>query len=762
MKRVFILLLLFITFGYSQANLEPGIYRANVKGQKLMLKVFEDNKYEMAVFFGKYIVENDTIIFRNRAQNESAFKIKVNMEAEFSSTLKMKFSNPGISYMASHIYIGTQKEDDSMIEYKPLSEYGIKKFDNFNRSKEFKIDVEKAKYLYFVEAPRRGKATVSKFQIDADDNEILVDYDAVSLQNVELKGVLDPVTKKLSVTEGRTQGIIFEFEKDGPEEIKATNEINPLAVQNEKDWLKNNGFTRDAEFDSSHLEKRIKTKYSYKHAVLKTNAEALKSIEKTPEKFLVVAVDNSKDSKANFNKFIKEQEETMSNVMRNGYDAKLDKFNFYLAGEKDKTIIENLKINDRQALLFLNSNGVLLYHTAGNLTDNPDLFQYYYSVYEEVKRANSQFKLDKLISDKKSSLADFKKSFSEIITTKKSFDSYPEETLVETENEEMATEVVDTVVAATEAAFDDDYLHVNDPENLYAVKTPKIAITEKWNAIVDFYTKKGTYDEAFIELCKKEFLNTGFTYKLYGGQQIVADSDFKILDYLYKNYSEIRKNEIKQHIVADEEEFGINPNINFGINSVLSSFFQAMTTEAANLHRANQIKLIGYYKTFLQLSGYNLMDFKSYLERVKESNRNDNSLYFKEFHEFFQVIDSKNPSLIETLDDMYTAQKSNFVSWADFKDNFSRLMNEVAWDVVETKNNDITTIQNAIKWSEASLKADKDSPYYLDTLGQLYYKNNEKEKAILTEQKAVDNLKNDKERIKEYGDVLERMKNGTY
>lgn len=761
MKRVYILVLLFVfASGFSQSVLEPGIYKANVKGQKLMLKVFEDNKYEMAVFFGRYIVENDTITFRNRAQNESAFKIKVNEDAEFSSTLKIKFENLVASYMASHIYIGTQKDDDSMVEYKPIIDYGKSRFENYNRSKDFKIDVEKTKYLYFVEAPRRGKATISKFQINPNANEIIVDYDAVSLQNVELKGVIDPETKKLSVTEGRTENVIFEFEKDSTEETKKINAINPVTVLSENNWLKNNGFAKDTEFDSSYLERRVKTKYNFRHSVLKTYAEALKSIEKTPEKFLVIVVDNGKRGKVDFDKFIKEHEETMSLVFRNGYDLKKDYFNFYLVNEKDKPAIENFKITDKKALLFFNSNGVLLYHTVGTIADNSDLFRHYYSVYEELKRANSQYRLDKLMNEKKASIADFKKTFLEIIKTKKSDDYYVDGNIAEMENVDMV-EAVDTAATAP-LSFDDNYLHVNDPENLYAVKTPKKTIIEKWNLIVDFYTKSGTYDEDFIELCKREFLNNGFTYKLYGGQKMIAENDFKILDYLYKNYDEIRQADRKKMIDFAGEDFGPNSEISSNINPVLSSFLKNMTTESASLHRSDQIKMIGYYKRYLQLSGYNLMDFKSYLASVKESNRNDNSLYFKEFHEFFQTIESKNPSLIETLDEMYTAQKNSFVSWPDFKDNFSRLMNEVAWDVVETKNNDIPTIQNAIRWSEASLKVDKDSPYYLDTLGQLYYKNNEKGKAILTEEKAVNALKNDNERTKEYGDVLERMKNGTY
>ena len=72
-------------------------------------------------------------------------------------------------------------------------------------------------------------------------------------------------------------------------------------------------------------------------------------------------------------------------------------------------------------------------------------------------------------------------------------------------------------------------------------------------------------------------------------------------------------------------------------------------------------------------------------------------------------------------------------------------------------------VKKAIFWSETSLKIEKDNSYYLDTLAQLYYKNGEKEKAIATESKAIENIKdNSTEQTEQYKIVLEKMKAGTY
>jgi thioredoxin-related protein len=766
------LLLLISSFGYAQKPvLEPGIYKSNAKGQMIMLRVFEGNKYEMAVFHGKYFTENDTIKFQNGDPNISAFQIRRNKEAPFSSTLKIKIKPQNLMYASRYVYIGTQKEDDAVVEYKALADFMNKRgFSYADRQKELRIDVDKGKYLYLVDTNPDRNALVSKYQVDPNENEIEVDYDGNSLQAIELKGVINPETKKIAVMEGRSGRDILEFVRDTADTENA-DALKPLSVAAEKDWKKNHGFAPEYEFDSSYLEKRPKSSYTFKHTLIKTYQEGIKGIEKNPHKFLVIVVDDARESRKAFNDFIKRNEEKVSRSMYNGYDAEKDRFNFYLATEKDKALISGFKVKEAPALIFLNANGELIYHTEGSLADNSALFYPHYSVYDELKRANEQLKLDKLVNNKKASLTDFKKSFLEIINTKKMFNNYYGGAGVIEEYDPAIP--ADTVAAVPFDDYEGDYLHVDNPENLYSIKTPKETITAKWKMIVDFYAKNNTYDEDFIEMCKKELHNRGFMYKLYGGQTMVTETDFRILDYLYKNYSVITGNETEKQKKAEVNEYGEtyamgedgfpSGNSFYGISSVLSGFFQKMTAESAHLHRANQIKLIGYYKSFLQLSGYKLIDFSSYLERIKETNLNDNSLYFREFQEFFDGLASKNTSLIESLDEMYAAQKTDYVNWLNFKHEFSRIANNVAWMVVESKNNDGDTIQKAIKWSEASLKVTKNEFHYLDTLAQLYYKNNQKEKAIATEQLAIDNLNpNDKERKESYGAILESMKNGTY
>jgi len=433
MRTIFIVVLLsIISVGYSQApTLEPGVYKSNVKGQKIMLKVLEDNKYEMTFLYGKYSIENDTINFRNLSPNESNFKIKTNMGATVSSTFKIKFVAEYAMYMGKNIYIGTQKDENAVIEYKSLLDYLKKKSNlNHNNQKEFKIDVEKTKYLYFVEANPKQNPIVSKFQINPNTNEIEVEFNTMSLSGFELKGTIDPTTKKLSIMEGKKNKVVFTFEKDDKTEVKS-DEVSPVEVVLDKDWIKNNGFVQEKD-DSAYFGRKESAQYSFKHTVLKSYQEALKSIEKTPTKFLVVAVDNSKEGSVKFNQFIKTSEEHIGIYMRRRYDARKDHFNFYLATEKDKSLLDNFKIKDKTALLFFNPSGELVYHTKGTLQDSEDIFEEFSSIYYELERASAKLKLDKLISNKKTTLPDIKNGLLAIVKTKKepNSESYADTTAV--------------------------------------------------------------------------------------------------------------------------------------------------------------------------------------------------------------------------------------------------------------------------------------------------------------------------------------------
>lgn len=773
MRRIFVLLYFCgISTIFSQTTtLEPGVYKSNVKGQNVMLKVFEDNKYEMSFLYGKFTVDNDTISFKSKPEGESGFKVKVNKTAEYSSTLKIKIKAEYLMYFGQNIYLGTQKEDNAMVEYKPIFDYLREKDKQYSERKtEYTLSIDKVKYLYFVENIQ-PEASISKFQIDPETNMIEMEYEGLAAASIQLKGKVDPETKKLTIMEGRRASPIFVFEKEGTETPKVTDEnLKPLTVQYDKEWKKNNGF--EEEENTEYFGEREAASYTFKHTNFKNYDEALKNTAKSESKFLAIVFDNSKDAPKKFNSFIKSSEEEMTHYMRRGYNASRDHFNFYLASEKDKALLEKFKIKNQPVIVFLNSNGELLYHTDGALEgDNSDKFNPRNSIADELTKTNAKLKLDKILSNKKASVSELKKGFLAITKAKGGssydYDAVADSTAVEVQ-EDYDGVAVDTAVAAVAEPrlYDDDYFRVDDQQNLYLFKANKNTVAEKWKSIVAYYTKENEYDADFIEIAKRELIGHGFTSKLFDGEASNYDLDFKILDYIFKNYELILKKENPTEPLNEYDDMGYRLNEDedeVEIARILSSFFSKRLGDATLLDTSSKEKYIKYNKMFLKVSGYNLSNFKTYIEQIGASNPTDKALYFSEFEDFFNTFTSKNQSVIETLDVMYVGQKDDYMDWNDYKQIYSGLANTVAWDVVELKTKDQSLIQKAIQWSESSLKVDPKSPYYLDTLAQLYYMNNQKDKAIATEQRAIDSIKdNDTDQIQTYTDVLEKMKNGTY
>jgi len=764
MKKIATILLPFFSlFAFAQnVKLEPGIYKSNVKGQKIKLTVFENENYEMSFLYGKYAVSNDTIHFSGKGLNESNFVLKPNKEAPFSSTLKLKFNKENMFLFTGNLYIGTQVDANSMIDYKPLLDYiKDRQIKNQFRNNGLIIDLQKTKYIYFVEN-RGDKSTITKFQIDTDSNEVEVNYNGLGLNNIQLAGVIDPKTKNLTILEGRQQ-VLFSFEKDTGSYDEFSGQIKPDEVKSEKNWLKNNGF--EQEENTAFFGRKETSNYTYKHTLIKSFADGLKSVEKFENKFLVVSFDSSKDSKTKFASFIKESENELSNGMYDGYDIEKDHFNFYLATDADKKILDKLNIKDASTLLFYNSSGDLIYHTSGTLDNHTELFNVYYSIYPELESANRQLKMDKICSNKKATLPELRTGFIEISKVKKKIKNEPEATaLIETDavvEEDYGDVVADTTAVAIDG--DENYFHVQDRENLYAIKTPRSVIASKWKLVLDYYCKN-SFDVDFLELVKAHLSNKGFLNTLYDEQPTFSNDDVTVLEYVFKNYELILKEDAKVVPVNNDFQFGIriSDQLSNSISDVLAVFFKSRLNTTSTLTTSDKEKLIVFYKKHLQLSDYKLADFRLYLTTIDENNPTDKTFYFEEYNTYVKFILAKNESLIETLDTMYASQNS-IMDWVNFKKSFSDLANTVAWDVVEFKINTNTIIQNAIKWSEMSLKIDPKNAYYLDTLGQLYYKNGEKEKAILTEQKAIDAiLTADEIEFDEYLEVLEKMKNGTY
>ena len=177
-----------------------------------------------------------------------------------------------------------------------------------------------------------------------------------------------------------------------------------------------------------------------------------------------------------------------------------------------------------------------------------------------------------------------------------------------------------------------------------------------------------------------------------------------------------------------------------------------------------QKRVLEVYKKMIE-KGIGSRLTTQYFTTLESFARSTNSEkeYVSEYDNFFNKT-FKGTNEIEVLDEMFSAagQSEYYNDWLGFKISYATASNQAAWFVVEKSTNP-ESIKKAIKWSESSLRIEKNSPYYLDTLAQLYYKNGEKQKAISTQETALKyTAEIDKTTEYEMQNVLEKMKNGTY
>lgn len=772
MKNYFAWLLLVSSFiGYSQVK--TGVYKSTSKGADILLKINEDKTYEMSFFYGKYAISKDTILFNSDKIKSSNFNIRVNPQAPKSSTLKLKFNDSQIGYYATTIYVGTQETETSQVQYKKLSDYIVMNPTTFEYPKEFSVELERGKYIYFVDT-KNEVTDVSKFKVTEETNEILVGYDAYSFSNIKLKGFIDQTTGQLAISDGKTP-LLFSFDIQG-ESKKEVDELYPIEVKEEKNWLKIHGFVDESEtnyIDSAYPENN-KPPYVFKHNIEKSYKEALKTTEKSPTKILVIAFDlKNKNAKTEFDSFVKSNEESLSTYMYENYLPEYDKFNYYLATDKDKSILDKYKIKSDKELLFFNSQGDLLYHTSATLLDKQyDYFSPYSAINIELEKVNQYAQLDKELSNKNANAVEITTALKKSLKLEASYD-YAKDAVIapptpitnnvrevpanETEDVKIAREA-EAVVDTAAAVYDYDYSLIKDKENLYSLKTTNQQVQEKWLKAIDYFLAKNIYDKDFVTLAKAELNNTGFSNRLFNNQdKLLKNSDFKLLDYIYKNYKNIS---LQDSINQQNYDYAYYES---PIGTVLYDVFYKNTNVYDNPEKKQINKVMDYYEQYLNVSNKDISVLQNYLNALKENSaqENINKKYVDYYTSYFDDIIKTDTNIIENLDEAFTNRPTgSYDTWESFKSSFANLANDVAWHVVE-KSAEKATIQKAIVWSETSLKISKNVHYYLDTLAQLYYKNGEKTKAIATEEKAIEFGK-DSEYDEEYKSTLEKMKNGSY
>ncbi|WP_264536086.1 hypothetical protein [Flavobacterium sp. N1736] len=732
--------IIFSSFSQTK-TIEKGTYISTNKGQKIKLNLLEDNKYELVFYTGEYKIKGDSLLFFQKAKAESAFNVVFN-KGKKSDKVKIKFIDP--SYYA--FYIGTQNGSEP-VQYQKITDIRTKTDPDW-KDLDVEFEIDRADYVYFVYEGYETESQLSKFALPKDVSEVTVKYELDVLGDLNIAGFLDKKTNELRVSEqGGKNPLVFVNEKDAQPE-NTTSKVTPLENEKISKWtypgkeplVADDFGTTDVTVDTTAIAYPVST-FDFKFKIENNLKSALATTKTAKNKFLVVSVDNKNpNAKADFNAFLKDTEAQVGYSMYNGYDAQFDVFNYYPATADDKKWLKTNKIADDPSVVVLNSDGDILATAKASLLDKKSELSYYDSFYKSLQITDAFYAFNKVQKNKKASDADLVSAFYKAAATELPYDYH----------------------------YEEDSTYANDVTYFKYTKVGlnKKEVSQIWKKLIEAHQKDTKPNRYLVETILKEIKNQGFYKHFFNEDRILNDTDFLAIDYLLKHYDAIQ-------IMNTENEQGEAIAMYMGsLSTEISSSLQQNTyiSQEGIEGSANQDKIISVYKKLIASGKGDYDCYKNYFTflTTESEKSNDDTALIKEFNAYFEkFLSTEKGNAIQRLDEMYATINPefeyNYGGWNAFKEYHSNLANSVAWQVT-LKPENASYIKAAINWSEYSLVITKNNPYYLDTLGQLYYKDGQKEKAIATQTLAVKFLdKNIEEQTAmEIRETLTKMQNGTY
>lgn len=744
-------LLLLSAISYSQNKIEKGTYFSNTLGQDIKLNLREDNQYELVVFYGNYEIKNDTLHFNNNHTEGSDFAVSFSSDA--NPTLgKVKVRLKGISAYYSGIHIGTQT-GNSEPNYKSISELAGEL--NFDET-EIVFEISRAEYFYLVKEEYSQESTLYKYALPRSANEIEIEYSPNYLGKVKLEGFLNEKGELVVSEKNKKSPLTFVLESKKP---KATqSQVKPLETKTESNWT----YPGKTDLLDYGVLDTAAVASDFKLIVQDNFSKALEVTKKTPKKFLVIYYDpNNKNAKADFDKFIKEQQYELSLYNSYEYNEDFDKFNYYLATTKDKSWFEKNKIKKEASLITVDADGTILSQSKGNLLKNKSLFNVYYSaLHDNLKKTKALVDFNKTLGGKAKD-SEILNAFYAVSQFDPSYDGIQVvEAIAPPAPLQMEGEATDEVIV--EAVMEEQ----PSESEFTKPKFDKARVNTAWEKVIKSHSKDVSPNMQLVSIIAKEIQNIGFSKQLFEEDKLLNETDFQSIDYILKHHDAIIENQNKEP-EGSSEVFYSYGNIDSDLNNALSANVSLANDKKAATQY--QKKMLELYKKLSEKGTDKIqakMNYFSFLDGFSQ-NMDIEKEYVEGYDAFYKDLFEGKGSAIEVLDELYTTRPNTDLSygyqdWVGYKSSFANLSNQAAWFVVE-KSKNAESVKKAIRWSESSLQLEKDNPYYLDTLAQLYYKNGEKQKGIETQERAVKFAENIDESTKyEMESVLEKMKNGTY
>ncbi|HEU4495793.1 MAG TPA: hypothetical protein VFR70_01960 [Flavobacterium sp.] len=760
-------------FSYAQDKIEKGTYFSTTPGQDIKLNLKEDNTYELVVFYGDFNVENDTIHLNNNHSNTTDFNVAFNSGA-----------NPGLGKVSvkivanslyAGIYVGSQSGKATPV-FKSVAELaGSEDLEE----KALQLEINRGDYFYIAKEEYDGEgteATVLKYVLPRDANEIQIEYSPNYLAKIKLRGYLNEKKELVISEKSKRELLSFVPENRKPKALES--QVAPLETKVQKNWT----YPGKKElYDYGMAIDTVAAISNFKFSIQDDLKKAQEITRKTPEKFLVVVYDpGSQQAKAQFDKFIRNQEYAIGPYVSYENIAYYDKYNYYLANSKDKAWASKNKIKDNPSIIIIDGDGNVLSQTKGSISDNASLFEIYNPLDKSLQQTRALINLEKAINSK-ASAPEIIRYFALLSANENEYDPpVVESAVMEPPMAEGPASEVEAAVAKTDSIGKED-AGAAEAEVIEAVDYPANAPNETvfskpvfdkkkmlsvWDKVVKSHAGDIRPDMDFVKVVLAEIQNKGFYLNLFKEERLFDETNFQAIEYLLKHYDAILAQQAPQREQDDIYREDVYPSKT--IKAILPYAISGnVAMMAEQTPAAYQKRMLDVYKKTIEKAPEDIKGRLAYFSTLEAFSRKMNveEDYVAEYDQFFNNIFKGKTNEIEVLDLLYSskiASNLEYDDWISFKNYFSRSSNEAAWFVVEKSKNP-EYVKKAIKWSESSLRIQKDDPYYLDTLAQLYYKNGEKQKAIAAQEKAValSSELND-ETKKDLEEVLAKMRSGTY
>jgi len=729
----FLLLFLFLSvssFAQQETLKSKSYYSLDDSGRRMKLNLLDNNKFELVLSYGDYEVINDSLLFKNKDGDKSVFEVQYIKNAKIKrDKIKVSFEEDSSLY---GIYIGTQNGTDS-IHYQKVSD--LTAYDsNGDFSESFEMN--RAQYFYFVnEGFDYETRKIFKYEIPNAITELKVKVNYV-LPNIPIKGYLDNKKNELSIGEYDN---ITVFYSDEPIVDSDKSIIPPLETKQVLSWT----YPGKEETDGDAVapeESADLPATDFKIKIAKSLPEALQQTKTDGNKFLAVYSDpKNAEAQAEFDNLIEKQQRYIGYISST-YEPQYDPFNFYLTSKEDESWLKKNKMTDSPVLMVLDEKGTILAWAKSNLSpDKTDKFMYYDSFNSKLKRTY------------------LKNNFAQTVNTKNSKDV------------ELVQAFYD--VSALGPLGDYDYEYSEEDGNKDDFKFVKFDLDQKkarqvWKKVIETHQNDISPDMVLVQAILQEIKSVGYTKQVYLKDKVLDEVDFKAIDYLIKHYDAI---DAKRRAFNEQENAPIQiGNLSTEISNALQNSTSIYNNDGSYI-KSDQRKIKEAYEKIMSIDKGNFQFYSNYFNYLADiaEKTNDNTVYIQEFEKYFDKYLVNKDSMVQNLDQLFdNAFDSNslhYYDWKEFKEYHSNLCNEISWSVVLDSKNQ-SYIKKAINWSECSLVLNKNNPYYLDTLAQLYYKDGQKNKAISTQTLAVKYINEDVEEqtATDIRETLSKMQNGTY